>query len=220
MCIRDRGEDGLERLGRHEEMYDLMVRLGRLRLARLRDPRGGLDIFEDVLRRKQGHAGAIGALEERARHGGEELAGLLEEILPRASEDAARVAILRALGKAQEKLGHPAEAIDAWRRTLESVPSDSEAMGSLVQLYQAAGRAPELLEIYKRQLAISDEVAVRTALLFQIAALQDGALHDTVGAMATLRRLLELKPDDAQALEKLDSPVSYTHLTLPTSDLV
>ena len=53
--------------GRHEEMYDLMVRLGRLRLARLRDPRGALDIFEDVLRRKQGHAGAIGALEEMAR---------------------------------------------------------------------------------------------------------------------------------------------------------
>ena len=284
--------------GRHEEMYDLMVRLGRLRLARLRDPRGALDIFEDVLHRKQGHAGAIGALEEMARsdsplrgeaaealepiftsggdhlrlvqmlesrastepvaqerasllrkvaklyagpmqnsdlafvsasralrelpdeeasltltvtlserasHGGDELAALLEEILPRASEDAARVAILRSLGKVQEKLGHPVEAIDAWRRVLETVPSDSEAMGSLVRLYQAAGRAPELLEIYKRQLAISDDTAVRAALLFQISGLQDSALHDTVGAMATLRRLLELKPDDAQALERLDA---------------
>ncbi|HUM11208.1 MAG TPA: tetratricopeptide repeat protein [Myxococcaceae bacterium] len=284
--------------GRHEEMYDLMVRLGRLRLARLRDPRGGLDIFEDVLRRKQGHAGAIGALEEMARsdsplrgeaaealepiftsggdhlrlvqmlesrastepvaeeraallrkvaklyagpmqnadlafvsasralrelpdeeasltltvtlseratHGGEELASLLEEILPRASEDAAQVAILRALGRAQEKLGHRPEAVDAWRRVLEVVPSDGEAMGCLVRLYQAAGRAPELLEIYKRQLAISEEPAVRAALLFQIAGLQDAALHDTVGAMATLRRLLELKPDEAQALERLDA---------------
>ena len=284
--------------GRHEEMYDLMVRLGRLRLSRLRDPRGALDIFEDVLRRKQGHAGAIGALEEMARsdsplrgeaaealepiftsggdhlrlvqmlesrasteavaeeraallrkvaklyagpmqnadlafvsasralrelpdeeasltlavtlsdrasHGGEELAALLDEILPRASEDEARVAILRALGRAQERLGHRAEAVDAWRRVLETVPSDSEAMGCLVELYQAAGRAPELLEIYKRQLAISEDVAVRAALLFQVAELQDRALHDTVGAMATLRRLLELKPDDAQALEKLDA---------------
>src|SRR5678815_3675843 len=144
-------------------------------------------------------------LSERATHGGEELASLLEEILPRASEDAAQVAILRALGKTQEKLGHGAEAIDAWRRVLETVPSDSEAMGSLVRLYQAAGRAPELLEIYKRQLAITDDIAVRAALLFQISGLQDGALHDTVGAMATLRRLLELKPDDAQALEKLDA---------------
>ena len=136
-------------------------------------------------------------LSDRASHGGEELAALLDEILPRASEDAARVAILRALGRAQERLGHRAEAVDAWRRVLETVPSDSEAMGCLVQLYQAAGRAPELLEIYKRQLAISEDAAVRAALLFQVAGLQDGALHDTVGAMATLRRLLELKPDDA-----------------------
>ena len=56
-----------EAAGRQEEMFDLMVRLGRLRLTRLRDPRGGLDIFEEVLLRKQGHAGAIGALEEMAR---------------------------------------------------------------------------------------------------------------------------------------------------------
>src|SRR5262249_3166197 len=48
-----------EAAGRQEGMYDLMVRLGRLR-------RGGRDILEDGLMRKQGHAGAIGALEEMA----------------------------------------------------------------------------------------------------------------------------------------------------------
>ncbi len=286
-----------ESVGRQEEMYDLMVRLGRLRLARLRDPRGALDMFEEVLRRKQGHAGAIGALEEMARSDnplrgeaaealepiftsggdhlrlvqmlesrastepvaqeraallrkvaklyagpmqepeqaflsairalrelpdeeaslslavslaeraqrGEELAALLEEILPRASEDAARVAILRALGKTQETLGHSPAAIDAWRQLLEHVPSDAEALTFLVRLYQKAGRAPELLEIYRKQVSLSEDPAVRAALLFQIAALQDGSLHDTVGAMATLRRLLELKPDDAPALERLDA---------------
>src|SRR5262249_55995540 len=87
----------------------------------------------------------------------------------------------------------------------ERGPADAEGMGWLVGLYQAAGRAPELLEIYKRQLAINDDPVVRAALLFQISGLQDGALHDTVGAMATLRKLLELKPDDAQALERLDA---------------
>src|SRR4029453_17139409 len=65
-------------------------------------------------------------LSDRAAHGGEELASLLEEILPRASEDAARVAILRALAMAQEKLGHGVQGIDAWRRGLEARPSDSD----------------------------------------------------------------------------------------------
>ena len=221
-----------------------MVRLGRLRLTRLRDPRGGLDIFEDVLLRKQGHAGAIGALEEMARsdsplrgeaaealepiftsggdhlrlvqmlesrastesvaaerasllrkvaklyagpmqnpelafvsasralrelpddeaslslavnlaeraEGSDELAGLLEEILPRASEDNARVAILRALAKTQEMLGHAKEGIEAWRRLLELVPSDAEALSALARLYQASGRAPEATEVYRKQL--------------------------------------------------------------------
>jgi tetratricopeptide (TPR) repeat protein len=274
-----------EAAGRQEEMFDLMVRLGRLRLTRLRDPRGGLDIFEDVLLRKQGHAGAIGALEEMARsdsplrgeaaealepiftsggdhlrlvqmlesrastepvaeerasllrkvaklyagpmqnpelafvsasralrelpdeeaslslavnlaeraEGGDELAGLLEEILPRTSEDNARGAILRALAKTQETLGHAKEGIEAWRRLLELVPSDAEALGALARLYQAAGRAPELLEVYRRQLSVSEDPAVRAALLYEISGLQDGPLHDR-GAMSTLRRLLELKP--------------------------
>ena len=69
-----------------------------------------------------------------------------------------------------------------WR----SCPPTPRPWARLVGLYQAAGRAPELLEIYQRQLAISEDAAVRAALLFQIAGLQDGALHDTVGAMATL----------------------------------
>ena len=115
------------------------------------------------------------------------------------------MSILRALGKTQEGLGHTKEGIEAWRRLLELVPSDVEALGSLARLYQGAGRAPELLEIYRRQLSVAEDPAVRAALLFEIAGLQDSALNDTVGAMSTLRRLLELKPDDAKALERLDA---------------
>ena len=231
--------------------------------ARLRDPRGALDIFEDVLRRKQGHAGAIGALEEMARSdsplrgeaaealepiftsGGDHLR-LVQMLESRASTEPVaqeRAALLRKVAKLYAgpdaeprpglRLGEPGPARASRRGGLthplghsfgagqprrrgagraprgdppprlggrrarrhppragqgpgearargggrstpgagcwRSVPSDSEAMGSLVQLYQAAGRAPELLEIYKRQLAISDEAAVRAALLFQIA---------------------------------------------------
>ena len=81
-------------------------------------------------------------LSERASNGGEELAGLLEEILPRASEETAQVATLRALGRVQEKLGHPAEAIDAWRRVLELVPSDPEAMGAPGRAVPGGGPGP------------------------------------------------------------------------------
>src|SRR5262249_59316387 len=127
------------------------------------------------------------------------------EMVRGAREDGAGAPIPRARAKPQEPLGHAKESVEAWRRLLELVPSDGEALGALARLYQASGRAPELLEIYRKQLSVSEDPVVRAALLFEISGLQDGPLHDTVGAMATLRRLLELKPDDAKALERLDS---------------
>ena len=282
---------------RPEEMFDLMVRLGRLRLARLDDPRGALDMFEDVLRRRQGHAGAVGALEEMARSqsplrgeaaealepiftaGGdhlrlvqvlearaateptaadraallrkvgklyagpmqnpelafvsaaralrelpdeepslalavslaeraqaqEELAALLEEVLPRASSEVARVGLTRALARTHQSLGRMEEAVRAWERLLEAVPADGEALGALERLHGQAGRSAEVLEVLRRQLAVAEEPAAKTALLLRMASLQDGALQDPVGALATLRRLLELKPDDAEALERMDA---------------
>ena len=281
---------------RPEEMFDLMVRLGRLRLARLEDPRGALAMFEDVLRRRQGHAGAIGALEEMARSqsplrgeaaealepiftaGGdhlrlvqvlearaatepkaedraallrkvgklyagpmqnpelafvaaaralrelpdeepslalavslaerapahEELAALLEEVLPRAATDAARGGITRALARAQQSLGRTEEAIHAWNRLLEGLPSDAEALAALEKLHGQAGRPAEVLDVLRRQLAAAEAPAAKTALLLRMADLQDRSLQDAVGALATLRRLLELKPDDDDALARMD----------------
>ncbi len=50
-----------------EQALELMVRLGRLKFTRLNDPKGALTTFQEVLRRKSAHAGAVGALEEMAR---------------------------------------------------------------------------------------------------------------------------------------------------------
>jgi len=282
---------------RSEEMFDLMVRLGRLRLTRLDDPRGALQMFEEVLRRRPGHAGAVGALEEMARsqsslrgeaaealepiftaggdhlrlvqvlearaatepkpedraallrkvgklyagplenpelafvaaaralrelpdeepslallvslaergHGQEELAALLGEVLPRASSDVARAGLTRALARAQASLGRVDEAVKAWERLLESQPADAEALTALERLHAQAGRPAEVLEVLRRQLAATEDPAARAALLLRMAALQDSALADPVGALATLRRLLEVKPDDAEALERMDA---------------
>ncbi|WNZ59567.1 hypothetical protein QEG98_26395 [Myxococcus sp. MxC21-1] len=53
--------------GAQEEASDLRVRLGRLKVSRLDDPRGALELYQAVLARREGHAGAVGALEEMAR---------------------------------------------------------------------------------------------------------------------------------------------------------
>lgn len=279
-----------------EEASELRVRLGRLKFTRLDDPRGALDLYQAVLARRAGHAGAVGALEEMARsesplrgaaasalepvfagvgdhlkqvqmlearasveplpqervallrriaetYAGpmdnaelafvyavralqelpdelrslelclslvepagtpEELVEVLVGVAPKAS-DAARGELYRALARLQARMGEDNEALAAWRKVLEVRPTDEEALESVGRLLTSEGKPAELLEVLRRQLAMAEDPARRAAVLFQIGVLQEDQLKDNLGALATFRRLLELKPDDAQALGRMES---------------
>jgi tetratricopeptide (TPR) repeat protein len=281
---------------KEEEALELLVRLGRLKLTRLGDPRGALTTFQEVLRRKPAHAGAVGALEEMARSDNplkgeaastlepvfanegehlklvqmlearvaaepaaaeragllrkmaevysqqldnaemafvvsaralrelpdeatnlelaltfykkadaeDEFAALLTEVAPRASNDVARANLYRALARVQAQADEEAEAIESWKRVMELVPTDSEAMQQIGQLYSRQGRVNELLEVLKRQLTIEEDTPRRAALLFQIGTLQEEQLKDVNSAIASFRRLLELQPDDVAALSRME----------------
>ena len=286
-----------ETQGNSEAGLELRVRLGRLRIARLADPRGGLELFKEVLRMKPQHAGAVGALEELARsespmrgeaaetlepvfaEGGDHLklvqtlesrvgtepkpneraallrrmaelyaqhldspeqafitaaralrewpedakalelclawarpadaedalADVLEEVAPRATDGAARAALHRALAQVKEREGDLAFAIEAWRRVLDAQAQDDEALERLGALLQQEGRGAELLEVLKRQLAQTEAPDARAELLFQMGSLQADGLSDKPAALTTFRRILEVRPDDARTLARLDA---------------
>ncbi len=286
-----------ESKGLLEEAFDLMVRLGRLKLTRLNDPRGALDTYAEILRRRPNHPGAVGALEEMARSdsplrgeaatmlepvfakGGEhlklvqmlesrastepdpreraalyrkvadlyakdmdnpemafvaatralrevpddeqslelclflvdaaeaadELSALLTEVAAKASDDKARAALYRALARLQVDHQELAEAVESWKRVLEILPSDEEALDQIGRLLSKQGRVAELLDVLRRQLTIAEDPARRAALLFQIGALQQDHLKDAPSALVTFRRLLELEPNDPAALERMDA---------------
>ncbi|MDY7229820.1 tetratricopeptide repeat protein [Hyalangium rubrum] len=278
-----------------EEASDLRVRLGRLKFTRLDDPRGALELYQAVLARRAGHAGAVGALEEMARSDSplrgaaasalepvfagvgdhlkqvqmlearasvepvpqervallrriaetyagpmenaelafvyavralqdlpddprslelclslmepagtpEELVEVLEGIAPKAG-DTARAELYRALARIQARMGEDTEALAGWRKVLELRPTDEEALESVGRLLTSEGKPAELLEVLRRQLAMAEEPARRGAVLFQIGVLQEDQLKDNLGALATFRRLLELRPDDTAALSRLE----------------
>jgi tetratricopeptide (TPR) repeat protein len=285
-----------ETRGATEEALELMVRLGRLKLTRLGDPRGALSQFQEVLRRKPAHAGAIGALEEMARSDNplkgeaaatlepvfagegehlklvqmlesrveaeanpqervsllrkvaevystqmanpemaflaaaralrelpdderalelvlslfgpadthDEMMALLVEVSPRASVDSSRANLYRALARLQAQNDEAEESVESWKRVLELSPTDPEALDQVGRLLGRQGRVPELIEILKRQLAVAEDTNRRATLMFQIGVLQEEQLKDGVGALTTFRRLLELKPDEPAALERMD----------------
>lgn len=286
-----------EAAGQEEEARELLVRLGRLKLTRLGDPRGALNTYQEVLRRKPGHAGAVGALEEMARSDNplkgeaastlepvfagegehlklvqmieaqvtsepqpheraallrkmseiysqqmdnaemafvaatralrelpdepknlalclllykaadarEEFSTLLSEIAPRAADDTARANLYRALAKLQSDAKEPEEAIESWKQVVALAPTDGDAMAQLGTLLADQGRSPELIEVLKRQLTIEEDTPRRVALLFQMGVLQDEQLNDAASALTTFRRLIELSPNDANALARMDA---------------
>lgn len=283
--------------GATEEALELMVRLGRLKLSRLSDPRGALAQFQEVLRRKSAHAGAVGALEEMARSdnplkgeaagtlepvfagegehlklvqmlesrvssepsvqervvllrkiaevyttqmdnaemafvsaaralrelpddatsleltlrlvnradANDELVSLLEEVAPKAVDEGARAELYRALAKVQAQNDEPNAAVEAWKHVLDLKPTDSEALEAVGRLLAKQNRVPELVDVLKRQLAMSEDPARRVGLLFQMGSLQHEYLKDAAGALSTFRRLLELDPNHPAALERMDS---------------
>ncbi|MBI3185601.1 MAG: tetratricopeptide repeat protein [Myxococcales bacterium] len=134
----------------------------------------------------------------------DELSALLSEVASKASDDKARASLFRALARLQVDHQEHAEAVESWKRVLEVVPSDAEALDSIGRLLGKQGKVSELLEVLRRQLSLCEEPSRRAALLFQIGSLQHEQVKDAPGALATFRRLIELKPDDPAALERMD----------------
>ncbi|HZN91477.1 MAG TPA: tetratricopeptide repeat protein, partial [Myxococcales bacterium] len=282
--------------GLQEESCDLQIRLGRLKLSRLGDPRGALELYQGVLQKRPSHAGAVGALEEMAKSdsplrgeaasilepifagGGDylktvqmlesrysaatspaqradlqrriaslyadqmgnpsmaflaatkafqetpddetslrlcldlasaaeatdELSALLEEVGERATEEKARLNIRRALAQLHTQSGDEDRAIDSWKSVLELDPSNPEALDRLSELLAKVGNGPELAEVLRRKLQLTEDPDERAQLMFEIGDLQYGALKDAHGALATFRLVLEQKADSIPVLERME----------------
>ncbi|MGA9522845.1 MAG: tetratricopeptide repeat protein [Myxococcaceae bacterium] len=130
---------------------------------------------------------------------------VLEEVAPRANAPESRTALYRALAQMKEREGELDEAVDAWRRVLETTPQDHEALETMTRLLASQDRGEELLDILRRQLSMAEDPERRADVLFQMGALQADVLRDPASALTTFRRLIELRPDDATALERMDA---------------
>ncbi len=132
------------------------------------------------------------------------LAELLFEASSRAQHDASRIGMLRPLAQLRTLRAEPAAALEAWRALLLLVPDDAEALGAASQLLEAGSRWGELLEVLERRLKLARGDDERVALLRQLGVLRDDSLADAEGAYLSLRRLLELRPEDGDTLLRLD----------------
>lgn len=130
----------------------------------------------------------------------DELTGVLEQVAESA-RGMVRAKLLLRLGRAKdEKLDDAAEAEDAYRRALEADPANPEALQALTGLFKKRGRIRELVITLEQRFEAAASLEEKKATLLEAAKLYDGELQDVDEAVAALKRILDLEPDDAAAI--------------------
>lgn len=117
-----------------------------------------------------------------------------------------RAALCFRLGELYElRLDDPHRAIDAYARVREEIdPDDLRAHQALERLHTAAGNYEQLVEVQLDHAEHLDDVPARVALLFSAATTYENALDRPADAIWVYRQVLDLDPDNRDALAHLD----------------
>ncbi|HTP28973.1 MAG TPA: tetratricopeptide repeat protein [Anaeromyxobacteraceae bacterium] len=150
----------------------------------------------------------------------EELAVLLAEVADRPRAPRARLELRRRVAVLATHGGDAPKAAEAWARVLELAPDDAEALSGLAAAHRAGGDAEALAQVLRRRAAIEDAPQARVALLAELAQVQEERQDDPQGAMATLRRLLEVDPGHVDALSRLDRLCVRTEKWAELADVI
>jgi tetratricopeptide (TPR) repeat protein len=130
----------------------------------------------------------------------DELAGVLEQVAE-STRGMVRAKLLLHLGRTKdEKLDDATEAEAAYRRALEADPANPEALQALTGLFKKRGRVRELVITLEQRFEAAASLEEKKATLIEAAKLYDGELQDVDEAVAALKRLLDLEPDDKPAV--------------------
>ncbi|MFL5271536.1 MAG: tetratricopeptide repeat protein [Anaeromyxobacteraceae bacterium] len=184
----------------------VLRRMAEVQAGAMKSPEAGFLTAARAVRDDPDAAESIALAARLADEAGlhEELASLLAEIADRLHDARARLELRRRIAQLAARGGEPRRVADAWSRVLELAPDDAEALGGLVASLRAAGDGDGLAQALRRRLAIEEDARARAELLAELAQVQEEKGNDLAGAIATLRRLLELEPQRREALARLD----------------
>jgi tetratricopeptide (TPR) repeat protein len=196
----DMADDGAERSARR-------VELARLKLGRLQDESGAVELLQAVLEEEPSHTEAVVALSELFEKAGrnEELAELLEREVEAARQRGDAAAEVRLLGRLavvfDQKLGVRDKAIEAYEHVLAREPNDHAALDALVRLRLAGDETAEAAALLERLVGgLSGAEAVTRGV-------ELAGLHRKLGsgerAAVALERALAVEPANSEVRKAL-----------------
>jgi len=174
---------------------------------KLSDPEGALRAYRALLGLEPGSEDALRGmarmLERNARW--DELCECLERMAAASRDGVARAALLRRIVDLQRRERKDrAAAADALARLVELDPNDRAARIALGEELSALERWDDLARLLERRAEEPASKAERVGILRQLASLFEGPLEDRQAAFEAYQRIVELAPDDSQALTRME----------------
>ena len=104
----------------------------------------------------------------------------------------------------EEVLENPEKAIEAYRHALALDETDGEVLDNLERLFIRLERWNDLKDIYAKQAELATDPAQKKARLFVLGQVYDRELQDPARAIETYSSVLDIDPDDVEAMQSLD----------------
>jgi tetratricopeptide (TPR) repeat protein len=133
----------------------------------------------------------------------EEAAAPAAEARSAPSSEQRRLLELRVARVLDDELGRADEAIAVYRTLLERDPNDTQAAGALERILRRLDRRDELRWLLDLRVTTASSDSERVTLLGEWATLEEEAFEAVDRAAELYRRVLELSPEDGEALTTL-----------------
>jgi cellulose synthase operon protein C len=112
-------------------------------------------------------------------------------------------ALLRVAELSEERLHDPGLAIRHYQAVLTIAPDSSVAFKALVRLFHDAKDFPRLAELYRREIERVTDHETKRIYLFKLGRLEEDDLGVPAHAVSTYRRVLELEPQNIEAIHAI-----------------
>ncbi|MBU1220068.1 tetratricopeptide repeat protein [Myxococcota bacterium] len=187
-----------------ELQVSVLLRVARIQSETLEEKEASVVSYRRILEIRDDHLDALSELASilTELEQWSELADVLDrksELLSEpesAGETLRKLALLR-----MDVLEETEKAIETWRKLLDFVPMDEQALRSLERLYEKSEKWDELPEIIRNIMDIAPDERIEKA--FKLSAIHETKLEDTFEAINALKMIIEEVPENTRAINDL-----------------
>lgn len=207
-----------------EEVAGLQFRLGQVLEQNLRDLPAAIEVYREILTADPEHVPTLSALEMMFLEGNHELeiAAILEPIYQNAGEleklhkiyevqlskleqpGERQVMHQRLAELCEERLFDPGRALAWWGRALIEDPRSEMVIDEVARLARATGAWQDVVALESRVLEVHGQSDIRRQSLLRMARVFNDELSDPVRAVECYLQVLEIDPNEPDALAALD----------------